>query len=112
VLLVGINLTLLCAGHDEGTHHTVPHLTLLGEPDEGAHDAHALAEPHATDPTLTATPLLETLGLSLVDVLLVVGLVLARPALRRAVRRERQPDHPQTTLLPERRPPRVAPILI
>jgi hypothetical protein len=112
VVLVGVNLTLLCAGHDEGTHHTVPHLTLLGEPAEGAHEAHDRLEPRATDPTLTTTPLLETLGLALVDVLPVAGLVLARPAWGRAARRDQQPGRPQTSLLPERRPPRLVPIWI
>jgi hypothetical protein len=112
VVLVGVNLTLLCAGHDEGTHHTVPHLTLLGEPDEGAHEAHRPSEPRATTPTLLAAGLLETLALALVDVLLVAGLVLARPAWGRAARRDQQPGRPQTILLPERRPPRLVPILI
>src|SRR5437764_14164175 len=34
-LLVLMNLTLVCQGHDEHGYHTDFHLTLLGEPDEG-----------------------------------------------------------------------------
>ena len=32
VLLVGLNLILICQGHNDADHHTGPHLTVLGEP--------------------------------------------------------------------------------
>jgi hypothetical protein len=33
-LLVGLNLSLVCQGHEHGDHITGPHLSFLGEPDE------------------------------------------------------------------------------
>src|SRR6266480_3670337 len=33
-LLVGLNLSLVCQGHEHGDHVTGPHLSFLGEPDE------------------------------------------------------------------------------
>jgi hypothetical protein len=33
-LLVGLNLSLVCQGHEHGEHITGPHLSFLGEPDE------------------------------------------------------------------------------
>src|SRR5207237_3510194 len=42
-LLVVINLTLVCWGHDEDGHHTGVHLTFLGEP-EHDEDTSAIAE--------------------------------------------------------------------
>ena len=36
-LLVALNLTFICWGHDELDHHTEIHLTFLGEPEHEAH---------------------------------------------------------------------------
>jgi hypothetical protein len=107
-VLVGVNLTLLCAGHDNGTHRLVPHFTLLGEPADAAHEPLSRAEAHLTGPTLLAAGLLETLGPALVDVLLVLSLIGAGPRLRRAAPAAYQSGCPQTSLRPARRPPRPA----
>ncbi len=113
VLLVGVNLTLLCAGHDDGDHHTAPHFALLGEPADADHPEappiHTIAAPVQrldTIPILTTASLLDTLGLALLDMILAAGLCYARPPLRRSGRITRHQGRPQTALLPERRPPR------
>lgn len=31
---VGVSMTLICQGHDHGDHRIIPHLSILGEPDE------------------------------------------------------------------------------
>lgn len=111
LVLVGVNLTLLCAGHDDGTgtHRSAPHVALLGEPDEAAHDIPHRAEPGSTGPTLLTADLLETLGPALADVLLVVGLFGTGPHFHRvAVHRAAPRNGPQTSLRPQRRPPRPA----
>jgi hypothetical protein len=112
VLLVGINLTIICTGHDHGTGHTAPHLSVLGEPEEGAHghdSTHTLS--HASDLRATAATLLaatglETLGLTLADVILALGIGYVHPPFRHRAPRAQQQGRPQTALVPERLPPR------
>src|SRR5439155_11126662 len=39
VLFVGVNLTLVCQGHNEGGHHSGVHLIFAHEPEESAREA-------------------------------------------------------------------------
>lgn len=46
VLLVTLNLTLVCMGHEQADHHTDIHLSFLGEPE---HEQASLDSKHSAD---------------------------------------------------------------
>jgi hypothetical protein len=53
VLLAGINLTIVCQGHDHGGHHTGVHLAIAPEPHQEGEES---VETHAVTSTMPEAP--------------------------------------------------------
>ena len=133
-VLIGVNLTLVCQGHDHEGTHSGPHLAVFGEPDtDGGSDPRPAApDPPAAGPgrvapsiarvpparftpaspagtntaQLAATTPLETAALAGLEVLLAPWSEAAGAGRLANVATTGEARGPQTTLQPDQPPPR------